>query len=265
MSYDTRAGFPVHWNDFGVGPEPSLMLHPALAHSGAWTRLAGGLAERLRIVAPDMPGHGLSGEWDKRADYHDQMTDIAASFLEPGMHVIGHSFGATVALRLALENPGMRSLTLIEPVLFAATRDRAPAVFEAHKKMSRPFSNALAVGDQDTAARLFSALWGDGRGWEDLNQRQKESLIKRIPIIAETDKTLQDDSVGLLAEGRLESLDMPVLLVRGSQSQPIMQDIHAALAARIPNVREVVIEGAGHMVPISHPGEVEAAIRAMIG
>ncbi|SNR47010.1 alpha/beta fold hydrolase [Puniceibacterium sediminis] len=265
MPYDTRAGFPVHWNEFGVGPEPALMLHPALAHSGAWIRMAGGLADRLRVAAPDMPGHGLSGDWDKRSDYHDQMTEIAASFLEPGMHVIGHSFGATVALRLALENPGMRSLTLIEPVLFAAAKDSAPAAFNAHLKKSRPFANALAVGDQDTAARLFSALWGDGRGWEDLNQKQKDSLIKRIPIIAETNKTLHDDSVGLLAEGRLEALDMPVLLVRGSETQLIMQDIHAALAARIPDVREVVIEGAGHMAPISHPVEVEAAIRAMIG
>ncbi|WP_372836823.1 alpha/beta fold hydrolase, partial [Puniceibacterium confluentis] len=81
MPYDTRAGFPVHWNEFGVGPEPALMLHPALAHSGAWTRLAGGLADRLRVVAPDMPGHGLSGDWDRRSDYHDQMTAIAASFI----------------------------------------------------------------------------------------------------------------------------------------------------------------------------------------
>ena len=265
MPYDTRADFPVHWNEFGVGPEPALMLHPALAHSGAWTRLAGGLADRVRVVAPDMPGHGLSGEWDKRGDFHDQITRIAASFLEPGMHVIGHSFGATVALRLALENPGMRSLTLIEPVLFAAAKVRAMASFEAHRKMSRPFANALAVGDQDTAARLFSALWGDGRGWEALTQRQKETLIKRIPIVAETNKTLNDDSLGLLAEGRLEALDMPVLLIRGATSQPIMQDIHAALAARIPKVRQVVIEDGGHMVPITHPAEVEAAIRGMIG
>ncbi len=265
MTYDTRAGFPVHWNEFGVGPEPGLMLHPALAHSGAWTRMAGVLADRLRAVAPDMPGHGLSSDWDNRADYHDQMTAIASTFLAPGMHVIGHSFGATVALRLALENPGMRSLTLIEPVLFAAAKTRAKATFDAHRKMSRPFANALAVGDRDTAARLFSALWGDGRGWEDLTQRQKESLIKRIPIVAETNKTLNDDTVGLLEDGRLESLDMPVLLIRGEKSQPIVQDIHDALAERIPDVRQVVIEGAGHMVPITHPAEVAREIRDMIG
>ncbi|MGY9046916.1 hypothetical protein P775_22450 [Puniceibacterium antarcticum] len=265
MSYDTRAGFPVHWNDFGVGPEPALMLHPALAHSGAWTRVAGGLADRVRAIAPDMPGHGLSGDWDQRSDYYDQMTGIATSFLEPGTHVIGHSFGAMVALRLALENPGMRSLTLIEPVLFAAAKERVRPVFDAYVKKCRPFANALAVGDRDTAARLFSALWGDGRGWEDLTQRQKESQIKRISIIAETNKTLNEDAAGLLSAGRLESLDMPVLLIRGSQSQPIMQDIHEALAERIPNARQVVVQGAGHMVPITHPIEVAAEIKAMIG
>ncbi len=265
MPYDTRAGFPVHYTEIGAGPEPSLMLHPALAHSGAWTRMAGVLADRLRAVAPDMPGHGLSGDWDGRADFHDQMTAIGASFLEPGSHVIGHSFGATVALRLALENPGMRSLTLIEPVLFAAARTNARPAFDAHRRKSMPFANALAVGDRDSAARLFSALWGDGRGWEDLNQRQKEALIKRIALISETDRTLNEDSVGLLDKGRLEALDMPVLLLRGERSQPIMQDIHDALAARIADVRQVVVEGAGHMVPITHPAEVARAIRDMIG
>ena len=65
MPMEDRAGFPVHWTTMGAeGSAPTLALHCALAHSGAWQALVQALRDRLSVVAPDLPGHGRSADWD---------------------------------------------------------------------------------------------------------------------------------------------------------------------------------------------------------
>lgn len=213
------------------------------------------------MQAPDLPGHGQSADWDGRCDYHDQATDIAADFLAPGTHLIGHSLGATVALRLALNHESaLRSLTLIEPVLFAGVRARNPDLYAAHQASNAPFAAAMETEDWDHAARIFTAQWGAGRPWDSLKPQQRANLTARIRIVGETSRALNEDSIGLLTPGRLESLKMPVLLIRGARSEPVIKGIHDALAARIPVVRQACISGAGHMVPLTHPDAVAAEI-----
>jgi pimeloyl-ACP methyl ester carboxylesterase len=82
------------------------------------------------MIAFDLPGHGRSADWDGASDYHHLSTQIAASFLTEPVDLIGHSFGATVALRLAVEQPQkLRSLILIEPVFFAVAAQDSPGSF----------------------------------------------------------------------------------------------------------------------------------------
>ena len=77
-----------------------------MAHSGAWDGVAHALSDRLHLVAPDLVGHGRGPAWDRAQDFHDQTTEAACGHLPKApCHLIGHSFGATVALRLALEHP----------------------------------------------------------------------------------------------------------------------------------------------------------------
>lgn len=262
MPEAVRAGFPVHWREFGSGPDHAVLLHCALASSRAWTGLAGLLGDRLSMVAPDMPGHGRSGDWDRRGDMHDQVTAIARNCLGGGGHVIGHSFGGTVALRLAIEVPDLvRSVTLIEPVLFAAARDSDPDALRAYLDKARGFRTALERKDWTAAAAGFVGTWGAGQPGDELSAQRQAVFASRMPFVRETEPWLLEDSGGLLAAGRLEGIACPVLLIRGQISEPVIAAIHATLAGRIPNVAEAVVAGAGHMVPITHPEPVAALIR----
>jgi len=47
----------------------------------------------------------------------------------------------------------------------------------------------------------------------------------------------------------------PALFIRGERSTPIMQDIHTALVVLMPQASDHAIDGAGHMVPMTHQAE----------
>ncbi|WP_084066187.1 alpha/beta fold hydrolase [Marivita hallyeonensis] len=260
-----KGGFPVFLRRFGEGPEPAVLMHCALAHSKAWGRLAQLLSDRLTMVAPDMPGHGRSAAWDNRCDIHDQVTAIAKDCLGDGAHLIGHSFGATVALRVAMEEPDrVRSVTLIEPVLFAAARNSEPAALKTYIVEEAGFSTALQTEDWDTAAQEFTRVWGDGRAWDSLSEKERAAFANQMHFIRDTEAILLHDSAGLLKPDGLENITCPTCLIRGSETNPIIPAIHAALAARIPKATDAVIQGAGHMVPITHPEAVAARIDALL-
>ena len=251
---------------FGAGPRAAVLMHCSLAHSGAWTALAGRLEDRLAMTAFDLPGHGRAPDWDGHTDLHDISTGWAAALAGAGpVDLIGHSFGATVALRLALERPGaVRSLTMIEPVLFAAAAQAGDPAFEAHQRATAPFDAAWAAGDAAEAARRFVGLWGAGKPWEALAPAQRAAMIARIGFVAATAHVLGEDAHGLLAPGRLEGLARPALIVTGGESPAVIPAIARALTARLPDAAHEVVAGAGHMVPLTHPGPVADAITALL-
>ena len=159
MPCDLRAGQQIYWRRFGAGSRPAVLLHCSLAHSGAWAGLAGALGSDLQMTAFDLPGHGRSSDWDGVAEYQHLSTQIAASFITEPVDLIGHSFGATVALRLAVEQPQkLRSLTLIEPVFFAVAARDAPAAFTTVQPHIDAVKHALAQGDCLAAARDFGVM-----------------------------------------------------------------------------------------------------------
>lgn len=250
---------------FGQGPRAALALHCTLAHAGAWRGVGAALADILTISAFDLPGHGKAPPWSRSGDLHDVCMAQAAARLTKPMDVIGHSFGATVALRLAVEHPDLvRSLTLIEPVLFAAARLDAPEEIAAHLKEARPYMAALDAGDMEQAARLFNRLWGDGRRWDDLRPSARKYMTDRMYMIPLQSAAIFEDNANLLAPDRIAKVTLPSLLISGSESPNIARTINAALARRLSDVRSVTVDGAGHMAPLTHPQEVAGAIRTLV-
>nr|WP_239025513.1 alpha/beta hydrolase [Roseibacterium persicicum] len=237
-------------------------MHCSLAHSGAWDGVARALADRLTLTAPDMVGHGRGPARDPRADYHDQCTALAEAHLPAApCHLVGHSFGATVALRLALDHPArVASLTLIEPVLFPATRG-SPG-WHAHRAAMAGIDPLVEAGDTEAAARLFLSAWGGGVPLDAMPEAQRRYMIDRIWVVPASAPALEEDSAGLLP--RLPGLACPVLLIEGERSPAVVAEIQSALAAAIPQARRAVIPGAGHMAPITHPAEVAAEIRGLL-
>jgi pimeloyl-ACP methyl ester carboxylesterase len=252
--------------EFGVGL-PVVALHCSLAHGGAFAGLAAAL-EGWQVIAPDLPGHGRSPVWTGEGDLHDEATRDALVLLRGlgrPVPVIGHSFGATVALRIALEAPDLvERLVLFEPVLFSAARAAGGPAFGQHLRDHAAFAEALRAGDKRAAAAAFQAIWGTGQAFERLPESQQSYIVDRIHLIEAQNSVLIDDNASLLDHGRLESLGLPVLLVDGALSPPIIGAIHDELARRLPQVSRVRIEGAGHMLPITHAADCAALVEEFL-
>jgi len=254
----------LHSQTWGRGAQEALMLHCSLASSDAWRGVAGHMVDGLTMTGFDFRGHGKSVDWDSSGDYHKACTKDAESFLTRPMHLIGHSFGATVALRLALERPEMvRSLTMIEPVFFAVTK--SSEAFAEHIAEFQPFVDAMQNGVFEAAARVFTEIWGNEAGWAKLSPAMRDYATARIGLVPLAAPALFEDSAKMATEGRLEAVSFPVLLIEGRESPNIVAAINTALAARLPDVSQVTIEGASHMAPITHSVQVAAEISRFLG
>lgn len=222
----------------------------------AFDPMARRLGGRVDLTAFDLPSHGRSGAWQPAdgEDYHTTVTRMAEGLLGEGpVDLIGHSIGATVALRLAVAAPGrVRSLTLIEPVLFAASR--------SGHSLDDELAALAAAGKIEAAARLFLGIWGAPGGFEALPRSLQQAAVELMPLVLETDAALSADVHGILRPGGLEAVRAPSLLIAGADSPAVVGEIFDTLAARLPDARRATVPGAGHMAPVTHPAEVTALV-----
>ena len=208
--------------------------------------------------------HGRSPDWDRAGDFQDRIARAAGAHLTAPMDVIGHSFGATVAVRVAALFPErVRSLTLIESVYFAGVGRDQPHLLEAEQADAALFRDAVLAGQLEEAARIFNSGWGnaDGPAWDTLPEASRAAMARGVQIVPACGASIIEDCHGMLEPGGLNRIACPVLLLRGDQTAEIIAEVNAGLQRRLPNARSEVIQGTGHMAPISHPEATAAHIR----
>src|SRR5215475_2198950 len=112
-----------------MGSRPRLLLvHGSVVNAELTWSAQKPLADRFEIVAPNRRGFPPGPDVD-RVDFEDEAAWLE-EFLEPGTHVVGHSYGGVIALLAAARRPQtLGSLTVVEPPAFGVARG-VPAVDE---------------------------------------------------------------------------------------------------------------------------------------
>jgi len=171
----------------------------------------------------------------ERVDFADEAVWLER-FLEPGTHLVGHSYGGVIALLAAAANPEtLRSLTVVEPPAFGIAAGR-PGVDELVERLDRHWRD----GPREPAAFLrgFLALVGaslpPGRLTPELLQGARTLLVERSPAEAE------------IPLDELARAPFPVLAVSGGH-HPAFEAVCDVLAERL-GAERAVLPGAGHSV-----------------
>jgi len=253
---------PLHHIEAGEG-ETVLLLHGSAGTSALWRQAMKSLQPLYRAAAPDLIGYGRSPAWPAESPYGIDSEIRSVEVLLPSYaekyHLVGHSYGGVVALMLALANPvRVRTLTLIEPVFFAALRySGLEAAFHRFRAVRDAFLSALAGDGPESAMRAFIDFWAGEGAWQGASATQRSRMLQSADKIAL-------DWHGAFAAGadlhRLAALGVRTLLLRGDRSPEPMLRLVDALHRLMPGSRHIIVAGAGHSLPATHASEMTRAM-----
>jgi pimeloyl-ACP methyl ester carboxylesterase len=254
-------------------PMPSelvIALHCSGSGAGQWRSLAKALGPDYEMVAPEHYGCETAGPWT--GSHVFTLADEAARTIalidstDRKVHLVGHSYGGGIALHIAVRRPDrIASLALYEPSAFhllkakgtaeaTALAETALAEIEA---ITRETGNGIVTGDYRGAAARFVDYWGGPGTWAAMLPSARKALVRWAPKAPLDFAALLGDTTPLSDYAELRC---PILILRGERAPAPTRVIAETLCRHLPTARLVVVEGAGHMGPLTDPGRVNAAI-----
>lgn len=250
--YSPTDSFPCI--DRGEG-SPVLFIHGAACDHRIWEPHVDHLAKRYRCIAPTLRWFGQT-HWQSGIAAFGEKTHSAdlASIIEKlgcgPVCAVGWSYGANVALRLAVDRPDLVSRVVAYEPSSTSLVSEAPSI-EAHQRSMRetflPVTDAASEGDSlGVLAAFIDAVGGPGTfnsltpGFRQICLENAHTLI---PLLNSKHRF---DSV---SASELQTLAMPVHVAWGGQSGKVWT-IPSEAAAELENVCGDKIPSADHIWPV---------------
>lgn len=225
-----------------------VLLHGVGLRAEAWNRQIDAFSERYHVTALDMPGHGDSAVRPNLTRVSDYADAVLGAFDGPAL-IVGHSMGAMIALDLAVRAPEQVKGVVALNAIFERSPEAAAAV-------------------QARAAELDGVTVADPTGalnrWFGANDSSEcaachDWLCSASPEGYKAAYTAFAHNPGP-RRSNLERLSCPALFMTGAlepNSTPAMSE---AMAALTPKGRAIIVPDAAHMMPMTHPEVVNAAL-----
>jgi 2-hydroxymuconate-semialdehyde hydrolase len=249
------SGGELAYADLGEGP-PVLLLHGFPTSSFLWRREAWLLAQRMRVIAPDLLGYGLS-EKPKDEDLSEEaqagyVRELLAHLGIEELAVVGHDLGGAIAQMLALDpGPAVSALVLLDSACFDAWPIEGVKMLQAGtpEQENAEFVESvvrltfdLGIGH---AGRLDEpALHGYLEPW----LREPAAFFRAVRAIT---------GRGLAGrEAELEALEMPALVIWGEDDPYLGAELGERLGETIPGSTVALLPGCSHFVNEDAPQTV---------
>jgi pimeloyl-ACP methyl ester carboxylesterase len=136
-------GVRLHARDWGGAGQAVVLLHGLASNARIWDGVAPRLAGAgLRVVALDQRGHGESEQPDAGYDFPSACRDLETALAGLGLErpvVVGHSWGANVALRYTADRPGqVAGLALVDGALLGVAEWAGATLEQARRRLAPP-------------------------------------------------------------------------------------------------------------------------------
>jgi len=242
-----------------------VMLHGSACTGAQWGKLKTDIEACYATLAVDLPGYGGSpavvartgSALDAQADaVFEQMSACG----EP-VHLVAHSYGATIAIRIAIRWPDhVRSLTLIEPALFHILRHgdkRDRRLFSEISSVAGTLAAGVVCDAPEGGMARFVDFWNGPGCWDAIGADMRRSLTAMAGQVMADFRTILAERWSIAA---LAGIRCPSLILKGTRSPAVATRIADHLGETIPGATLISVLDAGHMMPLTHPDRINPLI-----
>lgn len=228
---------------------PIVLLHGAGGSHQIWFPQLRALGRRRKVIALDLPGHGDSngGGADQIEVYRDVVKEFVAEVNLHRIVLVGHSMGGAITQSFALAYPDQ--LVAIVLVGTGAKLRVHPKIFAGLREAPRSAVDLIAK-----AARA------PGAPEEAIEQDAEAMLRTPIPVIEGDFRACH--SFDLMEQ--IQEITAPTLVICGTDDLMTPPKYAEYLHQKIKESQLALIPGAGHMVMLEKPEEVNRTIEAFL-
>jgi len=264
-------GIELHYVELGKG-QPVIFVHGSLSDGSFWNPQLAPFAEKYHVIAysrrynqPNVnkPRPGYSAVSDA-----DDLAGLIKKMRLGRVHVIGHSYGAYIALFLAVRHPELvRSLVIAEAPAVPLLADLPGAQAELGRAtladirhgMEEPMVAAFRKGDQSGGVAAFiNYLSNDPKGWEKWPEQARQDTLKNAH---EWDVMLTEGELfPELTSEEVKKIKAPTLLLSGAKTFEFLKLIDQELGRLLPNNHRIVLPEATHHLFYEQPEKCRKVI-----
>ena len=250
----------IYYEVAGEGT-PFVMIYAGVADNRQWSNEFAYFSKKYQVIRYDMRGYGKSepveGEFSHLRDFVSLLDTLG--ILVPIL-VIGCSMGGGLAMDFALTYPSrVKALIMVDSGPNGLDLDvPSPSKFAEAEK-------AFESGDLDLVAEIETQIWFDGIGRKSnqVNSTMRKLLyeMNRVALFHEAKelgKRLPNTEIP--AYNRLENLNIPVLIIVGSQDIPYILAAADFMKEKIKFAKKIIIEDAAHLPNMDQPLEFRSEV-----
>ncbi|HXV62533.1 MAG TPA: alpha/beta fold hydrolase [Vicinamibacteria bacterium] len=251
----TVNGATLAYDITGEGPPIVLISGGGTLDRRMWDEQVAALAPDYTVLRYDVRGIGGSSRPDAPFSHSEDLNTLLQSLELEAAYIVGLSFGAGIAIDLALDHPSrVRGLVLAAPGVSSDKEDNlrdALAVSELARKIGLPSlvdaivtNRTVLAAANDTVRERVRAIYLD-------NGDAFESDFALVRLWRPADPP---------AEERLSSIRVPTLILVGDQDSEQTRATADMLAARIGDAKMIVLRDAGHLLNFDAPDRFNEAV-----
>jgi pimeloyl-ACP methyl ester carboxylesterase len=237
------SGGEVWAADTGGNGPPLVLLHPGWGDSTIWDAVMDQLPSRYRVIRHDVRGYGKS---PAPVSPYTQLTDLIAVLdycAVTSAAIVGHSGGGGTAIGLALAAPErVSALILLAPGI-------PDYPWPPDDPFGQEFGPLFTKKDREGLAQLGLRTWA-AAGPDPAARAQVYGAVDAFFRQGDFERPPP------AAYDHLDRIQVPTLVVLGDREYPMVRDCGEQVAARIRGSRQVIIDGADHLLPLRAPGEI---------